>query len=68
MYFVKFSNRNASSGKITTFKEFDSRVEALHWLFSNGYEADCVPTGGNPYNSNIFWNAGEKISAMGWNC
>lgn len=69
MYFIKFSHNNASSGKKEmTYKEFENKGEALRWLFANGYEADCIPHGASPYNANIFWNAEEKVSVMGWNC
>lgn len=69
MYFVKFTKRRVYSHKPTnktmTYKEFDNKTEALRWLSENGYEPDLVPAGGNPFNSNMFWNDEHKTSAMG---
>lgn len=70
MYFVRFSKRNMSLdepiGCKITCMDFNSRIEALTWLFDNGYVADGLPPNVSKYNANMFWHPEEKISATGF--
>lgn len=70
MYFVKFNNHNGclsmETGNIPKFMKFESKDDALSWLFGNGYKSECIPDGIDPHNANMFCNLREKISASGY--